>query len=652
MGARTQSIAYDPKPDGRESSHVGALRDRWFLAILLVALAVRTYHLNYPAWDHYSWQQAKNLMLARDFARHGFSLPYSTVLKLIREQPAESAYFAGELPIHAAIAAVLYQLFGESDMLARVAVIGFSLLSVFFLYKLVFRRAGQLAGCLAAIVYALLPYSIFFGRVLTPNLTALTFALGGLCSLDRWVDERKWTWLLAAAVLSSLAMLQELLTILVCVPALYVLWKALGRGLVRRPEPYVFVAIVGLPALAWYAHVEALARAARLTIYPFGGFASHISLWLEPAFGIEVLRRLAREAFSFPGLLLLVGGFLGARHPGAQMFRVWAAATVILLLLVPDGLAANPACLLLLAPGGAALGGLVLEPVAAHARWRPLVVLFMPLLAADAIRSARVLYQPDRAPWDLGVLLKRLAAPQELIATESLEVLYAADRSGWVLEDYDLRRLDQVTREGAHYYARLIVKNGSEHSEFIHGLDTRFEHLTTSDSLASIYFLSKPSTFVGEVPSGEIQIPFLVDFGDEIELLGVSMRNLLASPTSFEITYYWRCLKPIRENLAVFVHITNPSGETSYQQDHWPAAGHYPTAVWKKDEIIRERYVVIVPSSLPAGLYQIRVGWYDPASKRRLPITLAGTSDGADRAPAAEFEVHSAPSYGWFSVEE
>ncbi len=101
--------------------------------------------------------------------------------------------------------------------------------------------------------------------------------------------------------------------------------------------------------------------------------------------------------------------------------------------------------------------------------------------------------------------------------------------------------------------------SSEEHRKVGSALDARFQRLTPDDSPWTIYFLGLTPTPLRDVPSGEIQIPYLVNYADHIELLGVSLRELLDWPTSFEVTYYWQCLREMGNNLASFVHITTPT---------------------------------------------------------------------------------------------
>ena len=142
-----------------------------------------------------------------------------------------------------------------------------------------------------------------------------------------------------------------------------------------------------------------------------------------------------------------------------------------------------------------------------------------------------------------------------------------------------------------------------------------------------------------------------MNFDNRIDLLGISIRKLLGWPTSLEVIYYWQCRKKIDRNLSVFVHFTNAEGRIVFQQDHLPLSGRLPTSRWNPGEVIRERYVVVLPGELPAGSYQIRVGWFDPAAGPRLPIIPPAASDGEDRAIAGKIQAERAPRYRWLSVD-
>ena len=631
-------------------------RDRWLYGILLLALALRTYHFGYPPWDYHNWRQTNTLMVARDFARRGFDLLHPQVAWISGDNPSRPSYFSGEFSIESILVAVIYRAVGESHAAARLVVIAFSLLGIYFLYSLLDRRAGRAAARYGALLLALNPSWLFFGRVFMPDVPSLALALGGLNALDQWTDKKRRMALLLGAGLTSLALLHKLTVIVVLLPALLLFWKTFGWRWVRRWEFYVYAAVVGLPTFLWYSHSAALAHASGFSIMPTGNFGRNMARWLEMPFLREAFMRVAGEAFSPLGLVLVILGFAWlARGRASWLFRLWLVAAAAFLALIPETLAHNYYYLLLLVPAGSALAGIALAQMPAIRRLRIVVPVLLALLATDAVRCARPLYQEDRSPYDLGMLLNHLTAPTDLVIAESggsPNVLYAADRRGWMDPENDLARLEHLAHAGARYYTSVFPATSESRRKVLSVLDERFYRLTPADSPWPIYALHEPREVLPEIPAGEIQNPYPVIFNNQIELLGTTQRELLNWPTAFELTYYWQCLKKVDRNLRIFAHITTPEGQTAFGQDHWLMAGHFETSRWNEGEVVRERYVVVLPAGLAAGRYQLRVGWFDPEKGDRLPITSPGASDGEERARVAEIEVRRAPRYGWFSVGE
>jgi hypothetical protein len=440
--------------------------------ILLAALALRLWHLFDPPWDYHNWRQTITLMVARDFARHGLPLLHPQVAWVSRNQPSAPSYFSGEFSIQSVLAAALYKLFGESDVLARLVVIGFSLAGIYFLYRLLERDAGRRAACIGALIYALLPYSIFFGRVFMPEIPAISLALAALWAAGPTLP-------FAAA---SLAVLQKLTVAFVALP--------LAFGLRRRV--FSLAALLAIvPPLAWYLHSAAMARQSSFAIMQPFRLGRGLGLWFQPTFLSEVLKALAFEAFSPLGLALAVAGCcwpLPSR--AAWTFRLWLMGAAAVLIATPTLLPQNHYYLAVLLPGGAGLAGLWL----ARLPRLPLGLLLI-LFSAGAIYSAFPLYEPDRLPYELGMELRRLSAPADLIVTEtggSPNVLYFSDRRGWMLGGvYDPAAIEKLHRAGARFYADLFPRDGMARPEFFTALDARFQRVSPPEAPWKIYDLNR-----------------------------------------------------------------------------------------------------------------------------------------------------------------
>jgi len=625
--------------------------DRWLFLILFLALTLRTYHLAYPAWDYHNWRQTITLMVAQDLARHGFPLLHPQV-SWLGERASDPSYFSAEFSIQSVLAALLYKMFGESEAAARWVTIAFSLLAIYCLYDILNRGAGRTVARIGAFIFALLPYHVFFGRVFMPDVPALALALAGLDMLDRWSSDQRKYCLTAAGILTALAILQKPRMILVMLPALYLFWRVYGRSLLMRREPFIFVLIACLPEFGWYLHATGMERhtAVGAINVPPELFARRLELWFDGTFLHRVLGALASEAFSPSGLGLAIIGFLfAAQSRAVWVFRWYVLGAACVLLLIPGVIPNNLYYLSMLLPGGAALAAAVLARVPVYLR-TPILAVF----AVGAIYSALPLYAPDRMPHDLGVLLRALTEPQDLLATESggnPNVLYYANRRGWLMEgEYNLDRVEHLRRAGAHYYVDTFLNDNRRQPAFFRALDQRYQRLTADDAPWQIYDLAATPGVLSIAPK-EIPGTRTVNFDDQIQFRGIAIRLLQDWPPSFEVVNYWRCMKTPSTDLRVLVHITGDGGRIVAQQDHWPQGGLFPTSKWAEGDSMRERYVLTLPGTLAAGKYQIRVGWFDPTQGSRLAILSPTPSDDADRATVAEVDVRSSPRYGWFSPD-
>jgi hypothetical protein len=147
------------------------------------------------------------------------------------------------------------------------------------------------------------------------------------------------------------------------------------------------------------------------------------------------------------------------------------------------------------------------------------------------------------------------------------------------------------------------------------------------------------------LPEAHPQTPLHLSFGNQITLLGFTLTDAndqpisnlqspisnLQSPIS-NLQLYWQAASPPTADYTVFVHFLDPAGALVAQADGPPAGGAYLTSLWDPGEIILDR------RSLPplrAGRYTLRIGFYNPATGQRLPIS--GSPDGA--ATLLEFEI-------------
>ncbi len=111
------------------------------------------------------------------------------------------------------------------------------------------------------------------------------------------------------------------------------------------------------------------------------------------------------------------------------------------------------------------------------------------------------------------------------------------------------------------------------------------------------------------------------NFDQEILLEGYALPLTPIHPgDSVPMTLAWRGLAELDRDYSVFVHVLDPRGHIVAQADHQPQNGADPTSIWDVGEQVQDNLMLTLPTDLPAGTYQIELGWYDLKTNARLNL--------------------------------
>ena len=127
----------------------------------------------------------------------------------------------------------------------------------------------------------------------------------------------------------------------------------------------------------------------------------------------------------------------------------------------------------------------------------------------------------------------------------------------------------------------------------------------------------------------------LARFDDSIDLIGYEFFEDPLPTGELLLWVYWRPLSRTEYPLKSFVHVYSeanlfPASALWTQDDQYAQRGRLDSTTWPLDDIFRDVYY-LPANELTDGTYQIKVGWYEPASGARLLL-----SDGSDT-----FSLHS-----------
>jgi len=106
-------------------------------------------------------------------------------------------------------------------------------------------------------------------------------------------------------------------------------------------------------------------------------------------------------------------------------------------------------------------------------------------------------------------------------------------------------------------------------------------------------------------------------FTSGIKLLGYSITEYEASEISF--TLYWYAESTITNDLTVFVHMIDSSGDIVAQADGPPSHGYWPTSEWEPGIAVSDHHNLVHDIDTSREAHTIIIGLYDPASGLRVP---------------------------------
>jgi hypothetical protein len=141
----------------------------------------------------------------------------------------------------------------------------------------------------------------------------------------------------------------------------------------------------------------------------------------------------------------------------------------------------------------------------------------------------------------------------------------------------------------------------------------------------------------------DIEHPQEAILGDKVRLLGYNVESGFRPGDNVHLTLFWQCLVEMEQSYTVFVHLVDGGDNIVAQKDNPPVDGFYPATRWKRGEIIRDQYDLIISPETPLGRYRIEVGMYLAETGERLQMLSNNGSVRDDKVMLGTFEVVSHP---------
>jgi hypothetical protein len=379
--------------------------------ILVAAAAVRLYRLDYFSYGLDEILQA--FFIQGDRAFFWKSLKFDAI------HPPLDYIFARAL-----------ETLAPADCARKIPAVLWGLGTVAALGTLVSRRAGRLAGAIAALLLAFAPFHVRYSQEFRPYSLGLFLLVLSLLFLDRFLEKPGplrlvWLWL---ACLATMYAIYFAALVLAIAAAAMVVEDAFSRDEPRSQTARrfllwssVFAATLFVAYLPWWPVVlEAARRPPPVPAPPLSWdrLTRLLSFFL---FAPDDGQPLGRKGPLY--LLLVIGGLvIACRRPKLRFLVVWPVAGFLAIEILghlhPHWYVSRrflPAGLVF-----PALAALPLAAIAERPRGRPIAVLLLVVVLFFDVRSLAVYFREGRADWrPLAGFLRRESPPAERVFTEN-----------------------------------------------------------------------------------------------------------------------------------------------------------------------------------------------------------------------------------------
>lgn len=448
--------------------------DPWLLIILVIAFSIRLYGITSPLVDFSSWRQVDTASIARNFAEHELNILHP---QLEYDGPGPN-YSQLEFQITTFVVAILFKLGGTSDVLARIVPVFFFTGAVLFLYLLVKRYTDRLTANLAALIFAILPMGVFYGRTVQPEAAMLFFGIASLYYFSVWCEKQDGRSFALAVIAGTLSVLAKLPNIFLFIPVLAIAWDRFGRRTMRNWWIIVYYAIILAITTVFFMYSSWLVshygshydyhNYARPTVIT-GKFVSNVaakhvipqmlSAVVSPE-GTGYFSKFLPAALTPIGLVLLIIGLVpfrvGFKEHRLKPFYAWAGAILLYGITIAAVIRLDYYLVPLLPIAAFFIARTLAFLTKYKATWAAVVVL-IGILGYQSYLAVSPLYKQDMAYYTYGTELKGVMRPNEPIILGSYNpaILYYSGHRGWRNKSLSLASFKFLRSRGAGYFVPL-----------------------------------------------------------------------------------------------------------------------------------------------------------------------------------------------------
>ena len=319
-----------------------------FVAIIflfLLTFLLRLYKITSPVADWHSWRQVDTSAVSRTFVENGYDIlhpQYHDISNIASGIDNPQGYRFVEFPLFNLVQALAYQLIGifSLETWGRLISVIASAMSAVFLFLIVKKYSDITAAFFSSFFYAVIPFNIYFGRVILPDSSMISAVLGGIYFFDKWLEykskkqNRNRIYFFLSIVFIAGALLLKPYAVFFILPIIYLAWMHFGNKFLLKWQFIFFCVLVGIPLVLWRVWIQQFPEGIPVSNWLF----NKDNIRFKGAFFYYIFaERIGKLIFGYWGIGIFVLGMIRKLSPRKMAFFYTFLISALLYMFVIAG---------------------------------------------------------------------------------------------------------------------------------------------------------------------------------------------------------------------------------------------------------------------------------------------------------------------------
>ncbi len=313
--------------------------------VLAIGFTLRLYRLDNPIGDWHAFRQADTSAVSKVYVNEGIDILHPKYFDISNIQSGldnPEGYRFVEFPLFNVVQALAYMGIGVLTLeeWGRLLSIVSSTLSILFIFLLVRKHLDYLSAITASFFFAVLPFSIYYGRVILPDPSTSMAILGGIYFFDRTISQKNFKNslfsfpLLLAIAMTACAFLLKPFALFFALPMLYLAYQRFGLQMFKQWKLYVFAILSVIPLVFWRFWITQYAEGVPASNWLFNEgnirFTGAFFNWI-------LAERVGKLILGYFAVALLLLGFFKRQEKSYGFFLSFLAASLLYVTVIARG---------------------------------------------------------------------------------------------------------------------------------------------------------------------------------------------------------------------------------------------------------------------------------------------------------------------------